>query len=483
MADQFYFGNDMQDMLLACMLTYRSEFHVLGSLVQPEFMWGVNAMRVTQAMQDYHEQEGIFPGFVTVDAWLLEKFSRDKADIYKDTHDYLEDLKKLDTSEWKWIKSFTLKFCKERALIVAIKKAADLVKTDKVPEGGFTKMFDEAMSIGRDMSEVGISFIADAKEIILKATDRTWGIKTGYTLLDDIWRNGWGPGWLITILAPPKSYKSTFCVNLALSIAKKATNIEMCPIFYFACEISAELTALRGYSIVSNTTLDAMHDAPAKFINKVNRGLGEWFGTDNGKYGQILLKSYAAKTATIADIRAHAMMAIETLGMRPRVIIIDHAETVKVSKSNEKASDHRAQADIYTEARALGQELGAVIIMPDRCNKETVQQTVPNMTSFQGSFEKAGVVDVAIGLCQTDTERIKNVIRYFVFMNRHGKQFDYFTGKVGADHFSMTIDIPTNYELALEEAEAAAKERRKGLRGEKGKLAYRRPNDLNDTER
>ena len=148
MADSFYFGNDMQDLLLACMLTYRSEFHVLGSLVQPEFMWGASATRIMHGIQDYHTKEGLFPGFTALDGFLLEQFSRDKADIYKDCHDYLEDLKELDTTDWKWVKSVTIKFCRERSLIVAIKKAADLVKTDKIPDGGFTKMFDEAMAVG-----------------------------------------------------------------------------------------------------------------------------------------------------------------------------------------------------------------------------------------------------------------------------------------------------------------------------------------------
>jgi hypothetical protein len=132
---------------------------------------------------------------------------------------------------------------------------------------------------------------------------------------------------------------------------------------------------------------------------------------------------------------------------------------VRASKRNEDSSDHRAQADIYTEARALGQELKAVVIMPDRCNKETVQQAVPNMTSFQGAFEKAGIVDVAIGLCQTDRERTNNTVRYFNFINRHGEQYKYFAGKVAGDRFKMTIDEDLDYALALDEAESLAHSR------------------------
>lgn len=459
MADQFYFGNDMQDLLLACMAQHSREYTVLGPLIKPEYMWGMNALRVADAMQEYHEEYGSYPGLVTVAGYLHEKYSRDKADIYAEVHDYIEKLKKIDTKDHKWVRDVTLKFCRERAHIVAIKKAAELVKADKVPDGGFAKMFDEVHMVGKDISDLGLLFTEDVDKIIGEVTDKTWGIRTGYKKLDEIWPNGWGPGWLVVPLAPPKSYKSTFCVNLALSITRKSTNHMECPVFYYACEISAELTAVRGYSICSGMELKTMYEDTPKFIAATKKGIGKMFGQDD-KHGLILLKSYPAKTATIADIRAHALCAIETYGLRPKAIVIDHAETVKVGKRSEDASDHRAQADIYTEARALGQELQCVVIMPDRCNKETVQQPTPNMTSFQGSFEKAGVVDVSIGLCQTDIERTKNVMRYFVFINRHGKQYSYFTGKVGENRFDMSIDEETDYAAAVEKAEEAAKERR-----------------------
>lgn len=464
MADQFYFGNDMQDLLIACMANHHKEFMVVGPLVKPHYMWGMNALRVTAAMQDYRAEHGIYPGLTAVDGYIQDKFSRDKIDIYNQVHEYIDKLKTIDTKDYAWVKEVTVKFCRERAYIATITKAADMLKADKVPAGGFAKMFDEAHQVGRDITDLGLLFTDDVRQIVKTVTDKTWGIRTGYPLLDAIWPNGWGPGWLVVPLAPPKSYKSTFSINLALNITKKGTNENMeCPVFYYACEISAELTAVRGYSIVSDLDLATMYKEPAKFIAATEKGIGKLFGDD--KHGLILLKSYPAKTATISDIRAHALAAIETYGIRPRAIVIDHAETVKPGARNKDASDHRAQADIYTEARALGQELQCVVIMPDRCNKITVQQPVPNMTSFQGSFEKAGIVDVAIGLCQTDVERASNTMRYFLFINRHGKQYSYFTGKVGDNRFDMSIDEETDYVAAVEKAEEAEKDRQKNYRG------------------
>jgi len=132
----------------------------------------------------------------------------------------------------------------------------------------------------------------------------------------------------------------------------------------------------------------------------------------------------------------------------------------------------------------MAQEFGATVIMPDRCNKETVSYATPNVTSFQGSFEKGGIVDAAIGLCMTEEERIAHKIRYFVFLNRHGPQFDYFQGKIGADEFSLTIDDKLDYVQIMEQYEKAQEEKRKGGFKGGGNRKYRPmiPKILQDTE-
>ena len=139
-------------------------------------------------------------------------------------------------------------------------------------------------------------------------------------------------------------------------------------------------------------------------------------------------------------------------------------------------TDWRSQAEIYTQARALADELQCTVVLPDRCNKDTVGKDTPDMTSFQGSFEKAGIVDVSIGICQTDVERLKSDIRYFIFINRHGRQYDYFRGKVNQDHMTMSIEHEMDFEMERNRAEANEKDRRRDRR-QRGKAL---PAELED---
>ena len=99
--------------------------------------------------------------------------------------------------------------------------------------------------------------------------------------------------------------------------------------------------------------------------------------------------------------------------------------------------------------------MGACVIMPDRANRETISAPVPRITGFQGAIEKAGIADIGIGLCQTDAEHQNNVMRYFVFINRHGPEFLHYMGKVDPQTAYMTVDtkIPYDPEEADKQAE------------------------------
>lgn len=225
------------------------------------------------------------------------------------------------------------------------------------------------------------------------------------------------------------THNTTFCINLAMNMAGPAIGVD---VLYYTCEISDELAAIRAMCNVSRTSMELMYESPEQFKVKVRESMNMLV------HGEILVKGFASRTATIQDIKAHAKMAIQQ-GLKPRAIIIDYADTVKPSASHKEKKDHLLQADVYTEARAMGTELGCCIIMPDRCTRDTVEMPVPNMQSFQGAFEKGGIVDVAIGLCGTDAEIKNNTIRLFIFLNRHGAAFQHFQGSVDAAAYRMEV--------------------------------------------
>ena len=458
MNESYYYTNDFQDLILAALCRKPSEFAAVHELLQPEYFFGLEAFVAMEQLKDFHAKWRKFPTFIELGQYVDDRFPPEDKQKAKEVLEYVKKLSKLTVRNVPYIRDRVVHFCRERALMNAIKESWEAIKTGKWPDGGFAPVFDQAVRIGHNVEDLGFSFSDDVEKVVTELTSSYFGVKTGWQKLDENWYNGWGPGWLVVPLAPPKSYKSTFCTNLALNMTEGGAdraNEHPVDVLYYACEISAQLTLARAYCAASGQEMSLMYREPKKFIAQTEKALAKRWKRGGGA---ILAKGFAAKEATIADIRAHALQAVEYYDFHPRVIFIDHAETVRTSKRSERASDWRQQADIYAEARALGAELNATVVMPDRCNRDTVGK-LPSMKSFQGSFEKAGVVDVAIGLCQSDEERAEAEnkavvpIRYFIFLNRHGEPCGYYLGQVTKKTMRMTLDETMSYAAAMKEYE------------------------------
>lgn len=434
--EEYNFTNEFQDAILACMIRYPDEFWSFGDIMRPQYFNGADACEVAFALKDYVEEFSKYPNFSTLMNWVYQKFERSNADKANQLVDYVLKLTELDTSDWAGVRKLMIKFAKERSLFAALRKIHAASMEGKASEIDPVKEVEEALIVGEDVRKLGIS-LADAESVIDEATKVTYGVATGYNPFDTIWKTGWAPGWLIVPLAPPKSFKTTFCINLALNMAGSKVGED---VIYYACEIDEKLAMMRALFNLSGVKADGVFEfGVEKFKLAARKGI------QSRITGNLWFKSFPSKTASIFDIEQHAKYLCQQKGLKPKAIIVDYAETIRPTLVGKNISDARQQADIYTSARAMGSKLGACVIMPDRCNKETVGRSVPSMTSFQGSFEKAGVVDAAIGLCFTEQERLQNRVRYFIFLNRHGRQLVQFEGKVDPDLMRMSVDTETAY--------------------------------------
>lgn len=451
----YRFNNDYQDLALATLIRHQDKLaHVIPCL-KATYFGGVEATLAAREALAYYESAGRLPTFPVLEQLVADsdrKLDTESSDT-ESVGAYVHRLSEVDTADWEHVANTVVEFAREQALLGAVRKCIDLLKEGKEPPGGYGQMFDEARAVGQNLNDLGLILHQDGAATVDKVTSEEYGISTGYNLLDQIWKMGWKPGWLVVPLAPPKHYKSTFCINLALNMVSPALGYD---VIYYACEISQELSVMRALCNLGHVDMDVAFESPEGFKEHVQKAV------DENVAGHLLFKSFASKSATINDLRAHTRTAIKQLGIKPRMIVIDYAETVMPAARGERESDYRLQANIYTDARAMAQEFGVVVVMPDRCNRETVGQKVPNMHSFQGAFEKAGIVDVAIGLCATEEEYITNVLRLFVFLNRHGPAFQQIRGRVKPEHYRIELEAQVDYHPDEEEDSGKKFKGRKG---------------------
>ena len=437
------------------MCRFPEKFVGVDTILEHRFFTGVNSGTTAELVLDYYKQYGAFPTFTALGQQAARRAKKSNdGDTGHDLTEYVKKLSEVDCRDVDFAKDQVVKFAIERSLLLAATDVARTVQEGKDPNYDIVEKFQKALSIGSNMQEFGYDAYDDAPRVIDNLLNTEVGINCGYDLFDaHVWKRGMRKGWLIVPLAPPKSYKTTVCLNMARHIA--GPNIGE-NVVYYACEIDETLALQRYYQAVTQQTEDSLYENPKAFCDALQEGL------DTKLKGHLFVKHFPAKSATINDIRAHLKTLIAVKGWTPRVVFIDYAETIKPTDTS--ASEHRVNSSIFTEARALAHEFKCTVVMPDRCNRETVEQVVPTSTSFQGAIEKGGIVDVAFGLCGTAEEFAEGIIRFFVFLNRHGPQGVHFRGRVDQERMTVTVNEKLEWN-ELEALEENARNRRGGRNG------------------
>ena len=459
--EAYNFSDDFQDAIIACLVTYPEQFTGFGEIIEPHFFNGPLAVETVYWLKEYVKKYGSYPNFSTLGNYVFENAKRRMGERAKELFTYVQRLADVDTRDWQAVRDLAIKFARERALFASMRKIITAQQEGKGHEVDPVKEMQTALDVGTNLDDLGIHLYYDAEYVIRKVNTANYGVPTGFPALDKLWRNGWAAGWLIALLAPPKRYKTTFAINLALNIASQRTTGG--DVLYYACEISQELAMMRAiHNITGKSDNYLFENGLDNFINIAKADIPKRV------HNHVWFKGFPSKGATVADIRSNARQVVQRFGIKPRAVFIDYAETVKSSLIGKNDPDYRKQADVYTEARSLGAELGCCVILPDRCTRETVERKVPSMVSFQGSFEKAGIVDVALGLCATEAEHKQNTIRYFIFLNRHGEQYKHYTGKVDPALSRMTLEKEIDYDPDEEENER--QNRRRSGKGAKSRM-------------
>jgi replicative DNA helicase len=453
--EQYNFSSDFQDMLLAAMVRYPDKFVGLQSCLSFSYFTGLNTITTAKLILDYAKKYNVFPSFTVLGQLAYDNSKKSLSeDFNHDLVQYVQMLSEMDVRDVDYLQSQVINFARERAILIEITQTAKNIQEGK-DHSDLIDRFQKALTIGVDLTSLGMDAKEDADTALDMILNPKYGVPTGYDMLDTHFlKRGMGKGWLVVPLAPPKGYKTTVCLNLAMNIAGPMINEH---IVYYTCEINEELALKRIYLAMTQQTEDQAMEDPTSFREKVHREL------EIGMLGKFIVKFFPAKTATMSDIRAHLRALCLAKGFTPRVVVIDYAETVLPEDT--KASEARQQSSIYTGARALADEFDCTVIMPDRCNRETVERAVPSMTSFQGAFEKGGIVDAAFGICATPDEYRRNIIRLFVFLYRHGPAGLHFKGRIDPEKYTLTINekLEWNDLLALEhEMEEVRAERHGG---------------------
>lgn len=244
-------------------------------------------------------------------------------------------------------------------------------------------------------------------------------IPTGMKDLDRILDGGLGVGELGVIMGVPGIGKSMFLINLARGAAIYGKKVA-----YFTLEMGTIRTLTRFDSMFSSLPKAELKGKGDKIMSVVRR-----IGVTGG---EILVKHYPTKSASVEDFRHHIVRLKETRGFKPDLIIVDYADIVKSERVRE---EYRHElTEIFDSLRRLGDEMYAAVWTATHAGRQALSKAVVTIGDISEDWGKVKISDVIIALCQTPDEKTHGRARLF-------------SAKIREDKDQQIIPCIMNYDL------------------------------------
>lgn len=309
-----------------------------------------------------------------------------------------------DISDAKSVMNRIIEFGKLQALCNAVVACAEDIEKGK--RDLILNRVQTAMLVGEDILDVGLDYraLADRRVDWYVNTDGDDldMIPTGLTHLDLAMGGGLGKGELGVVLAPPKRGKTTTLVNFGFGafVAAQGFNVA-----HYTCEMRGKRVSMRYDDRMAGSLVAMRAKSPEKYVKRLNAKIEKYMR------GNLFVKQYNTREATVSMIRAHLTL-LASQGFHPDMIIVDYADILKPERR--LGEMRHEQAGIYEDLRSLAGDFDAAVWTASQARRGALEKDIITIDDFAEAFEKAAIVDAAIGFCQSDEERIDQKARLFL---------------------------------------------------------------------
>lgn len=334
---------------------------------------------------------------------LLEEIKENASDDdLKRIEKTLAGLYRQDLSDAKAVLLKLVDFGKQQAFVNATLDAAE--KLDK-GDRNLRPLFDKASLVGEDLLDLGVNYRRDAESRFAWYRDpnkqQEDRIRTGIPHLDAMLDGGLSRGELGVVLAPPKRGKTTTLINIAFGAL---TSVARYNVIHYSLEMDQDKVSRRYDDRLMGARVKFRKSDPDRYARMVEERLGKSIR------GNLFVKNYATRTATVSKLRSHLSM-LAARNFHPDLIIVDYADIMQAERR--MGEMRHEQAGIYEDLRQLAGEFNCVIWTASQTGRGALEKDIVTIEDFAEAFEKAAIVDAAIGFCQSNDERMEHKCRLF----------------------------------------------------------------------
>ena len=413
------FGHTFQTKVITALLSDRIFLQQVSDIIEPTYFESQANSWIVDHIISYYNKYKSAP---TSEVFKSEVISIEDKVLKTTVIDSLTETKKyINSSDIDYVKNIVLEFCKNQKMKIAILESVDLLRSGKYDL--IKKKIDNALKAGAD-KDIGHDYKID---IAARYEDNSRScIKTGWNVIDDITSGGLAGGELGVLVAPAGGGKSWGLVSLAANAVKAGKRV-----IYYTLELNQFYVARRFDAYFTKIAFQNLVEEHAQ--EKIRSVVGNISG-------ELILKYYPTKTASIVTIISHIEKCISQ-DKTPDLIIIDYADLIRPAKAGDKRLELN---DIYEDLRGLAGTYNIPVWSASQANRSSLDDDVIEGGKVSESYNKVMVCDFIMSLSRKLNDKVGGTGRWHIIKNRFGPDGMTFPSKINTMNGHIEIYEPTS---------------------------------------
>lgn len=388
------YGKTFQLKIIAALLKDKTFLQQIFDILIPEYFDAEANIWIVDTIMKYYPQYKQVP---TLEVFKVKALELTNETLKLSIVESLKDiLRYVEAEDLEFVKSECINFCKNQCIKKAIIESVELLQSGEYDN--IKKKIDSAMKAGANQ-DIGLEYLKDVKLRYEESARIT--IPSPWPAFNELVDGGIGKGELIIFVAGPGAGKSTSMINVGAHLLKLGKTV-----VHYTMELSEPYVAQRYDSVVTGIAT-----ANLKYnLDEVEHELSKL-------KGQLYLKFFPTKTASVTTLKAHLDKMIMQ-GVKPDIVIVDYADLLRSAKAKEKL--HEELETTYEDLRGLAGEYQLPVITASQANRSSVESDIITSDQVASSFSKIMIGDVIISLARKTTDKIAGTGRVHFIKNRFG---------------------------------------------------------------
>jgi replicative DNA helicase len=362
------------------------------------------------------------------------------------------------TVDFDWLMNTTEKWCKDRAIYLAIMESIQLVdnKGEKTRDA-IPSILQDALSVSFDIN-IGHDYLEDFEDRFNSYRKTEEKIPFDLEYLNKITKGGLPRKTLSIFMASTGVGKSLCLCHIAASALIQNRNV-----LYITLEMSEEKIAERIDANLLDVNIQTISDlSKSAFDSKVN-------AIAKKTQGRLIIKEYPTASAHCGHFRSLLTELSLKKSFTPDIIFVDYMNICSSSryKSNTNVNSYTYVKAIAEELRGLAVEYNVPLLTATQVNRSGSSNTDMDITDTSESFGGPMTADLLLALISTEEFEEQNKILIKQLKNRYSDPTIHKRFFVGIERSKMrlydvdqgTVDSSSNEPYNNNEPKSQLKEK------------------------